>query len=142
MVVRSALLMGGMSAVAFGVLVLVGEPLIELIAGAGFEDAYGTMLLLALAGVVSNCTFSLEPLLISVGRVSETVIIRLAPKITDLALISPLMVQTGQIGASIASCATAVTRSVMLCVRGRPGLRATDAWGRKGAVQGKDVEGV
>src|SRR3546814_10405267 len=31
MVVRSALLMGGMSAVAFGVLVLVGEPLIELI---------------------------------------------------------------------------------------------------------------
>src|SRR3546814_19884653 len=68
MVVRSALLMGGMSAVAFGVLVLVGEPLIELIAGAGFEDAYGTMLLLALAGVVSNCTFSLEPLLISVGR--------------------------------------------------------------------------
>src|SRR3546814_18176436 len=63
MVVRSALLMGGMSAVAFGVLVLVGEPLIELIAGAGFEDAHGTMLLLDWTSVtvgkggVSTCSF-------------------------------------------------------------------------------------
>src|SRR3546814_11112352 len=104
MVVRSALLMGGMSAVAFGVLVLVGEPLIELIAGAGFEDAYGTMLLLALAGVVSNCTFSLEPLLISVGRVRETVIIRAAATITSMALFYPLLVETGLIEIGRASC--------------------------------------
>src|SRR3546814_19330215 len=74
MVVSSALLMGGMSAVAFGVLVLVGEPLIELLAGAGFEDAYGTKRLLARAGVGSNRHFSLVPHLISVGRLRATVI--------------------------------------------------------------------
>jgi len=127
MVIRSALLMGGMSAVAFGVLALVGEPLIELIAGAGFEDAYGTMLLLALAGVVSNCTFSLEPLLISVGRVSETVIIRAAATITYLALIYPLLVETGLIGAAIAACAYAATGAVMLGLRGCRVISATSA---------------
>jgi O-antigen/teichoic acid export membrane protein len=119
--------MGGMSAVAFGVLALVGEPLIELIAGAGFEDAYGTMLLLALAGVVSNCTFSLEPLLISVGRVSETVIIRAAATITYLALIYPLLVETGLIGAAIAACAYAATGAVMLGLRGCRVISATSA---------------
>src|SRR3546814_15680241 len=116
-----------MSAFAFGVLVLVGEPLIELIAGAVFEDSYGTMLLLALAGVVSNCTFSLEPLLISVGRVSETVIIRAAATITYLALIYPLLVETGLIGASISACAYAVTGTVMLGLRGCRAISRTSA---------------
>lgn len=127
MVIRSALLMGGMSAVAFGVLALFGEPLIELIAGSGFEDAYGTMLLLALAGVVSNCTFPLEPLLISVGRVSETVIIRTAATITYLALIYPLLVETGLIGAGIAACAYAATGAVMFGLRGGRAISAASA---------------
>lgn len=127
MVIRSALLMGGMSAVAFGALALFGEPLIELIAGSGFEDAYGTMLLLALAGVVSNCTFSLEPLLISVGRVSETVIIRTVASITYLALIYPLLVETGPIGAGIAACAYAATGAVMFGLRGRRLISAASA---------------
>lgn len=127
MVIRSALLMGGMSAVAFGVLALFGEPLITLIAGSGFEDAYGTMLLLALAGVVSNCTFPLEPLLISVGRVNETVIIRTAATITYLALIYPLLVETGPIGAGIAACAYASTGAVMFGLRGRRAIRGVSA---------------
>src|SRR3546814_10027444 len=85
------------------------------------------MRLLALAGVVSNCTCSLEPLLISVGRVSETVIIRAAATITYLALIYPLLVETGLIGASIAACAYAVTGAVMLGLRGCRVISATSA---------------
>jgi len=118
MVIRSALLMGGMSAVAFAMLAQFGEPLIALVAGSGFEDAYGTMLLLALAGVVSNCIFPLEPLLISVGRVSETVFIRAAATITYLALIYPLLVETGMIGAGVATCAYAAIGAVMFVLRG------------------------
>src|SRR3546814_8462996 len=44
MVVRSTVLMGGMYAVAFGVLVVVCEPLIELLVRAGIGEVYGTML--------------------------------------------------------------------------------------------------
>ena len=127
MVIRSALLMGGMSAVAFGMLVLFGEPLIALIAGAGFEDAYCTMLLLALSGVVSNCVFPLEPLLISVGRVSETVIIRAVAMITYLALIYPLLIETGLIGAGVATCAYAAIGAVMFGLRGRRVISAASA---------------
>lgn len=127
MVIRSALLMGVVSTMAFGVLALFGEPLIELIAGSGFEDAYGTMLLLALAGVISNCTFPLEPLLISVGRVSETVIIRGAALTTYLALIYPLLVETGAIGAGIAACTYAASGAVLFGLRGRRVISAASA---------------
>jgi hypothetical protein len=55
------------------------------------------------------------------------VIIRAAATITYLALIYPLLVETGLIGAGIAACAYAATGAVMLDLRGCRVISATSA---------------
>jgi len=121
MVVRSLALAGGLAAAAFLALAAIGRPLIELVVGAAFTDAYGPMLLLALAGVVTTATFPLEPLLLAKGRVRAVVLARLAALLGYLAAVYVLCQWLGLLGAGIAAVVYAATAAVLFVVLG--GLR-------------------
>lgn len=111
---RSVLIVGGVSIAVFAVLAVVGKLLIVLIFGPGFDAAYGVMILLALSGVIANCIFPLEPLLVSTGRVRVAVTVRIISVSIYFALLYALLQQFGLIGGGIASCAYAAVRALLL----------------------------
>ena len=124
MVWRTVLLAGGASFAVFVALAVLGEWIILLVFGPGFEAAYGVMVFLALSGAINICIFPLEPLLVSIGRVRETVITRLVAVALYLLLLYLLVLQIGLTGAGIASCIYAFMRAAMLTWFARDHLTA------------------
>lgn len=111
---RSMLIIGGVSIAVFAILAIFGKFLILAIFGAGFDAAYGVMIYLALAGVIANCMFPLEPLLISTGRVRVAVVIRIISVVIYAALLYVLLQELGLIGGGIASCIYMAARAPLL----------------------------
>lgn len=115
MVTRSALLAGGVAAGVFGLLVVLGQPLLHYIFGAEFVAAYEVMLLLSLAGVIATAAFPLEPLLISSGRIRAMLTARITATALYLPLLYLMLRQVGIAGAGVATLAyTGATAGLML----------------------------
>ncbi len=127
MVWRTLLVAGAASISVFIGLVLLGEWLILVVFGPGFEVAYGVMVFLALAGAINICTFPLEPLLVSIGRVRVTVITRVVSVLVYLVLLYLLVMQIGLTGAGVASCVYAAVRAVLLIWFARSHLASAGA---------------
>jgi len=111
---HSMLIVGGVSIAVFIGLAVFGQYMVQTIFGPGFDAAYGVMIFLALAGVITNCIFPLEPLLVSIGRVRLTVLVRVASAMIYFALLYILLLEIGLVGAGIASCAYAGVRAILL----------------------------
>lgn len=78
MVMRLSLLIGGLAILVFTVFVLYGDIILLLIAGEEFRMAYGVMVWLAAAGVITLLSFPLEPLMLSAGMAYRTVLIHIS----------------------------------------------------------------
>lgn len=111
---RSMLIVGGVSIGVFAALVIFGQHVVLIIFGPGFDAAYGVMIFLALAGVIANCMFPLEPLLVSTGRVRTTVLVRVISVAVYFVLLYLLLQSAGLIGGGIASCVYAGVRALLL----------------------------
>lgn len=115
MMQRTILFAGGASAILLAALVLAGEPLIALIAGRAFTDAYPTMVCLAVAGLIGAWTFPLEPVLVADGRVGRTVIARGAALVVYLAMLYALLPTMGVLGAGFGAIGyAAISASLLL----------------------------
>lgn len=74
MVAKLSLVVGVLGGCLLVVLMLFGRDFIHLLAGGGYENAYVTMIWLAVAGTITVVSFTLEPLLISTGKVYKNVV--------------------------------------------------------------------
>lgn len=124
MVWRNLAVVGVASVGILVLLAILGNWLILLIFGPGFEGAYYVMLLLAAAGAMNSSIFPLEPLLVSVGDVRRTVIARIVSVALYLTLLFALIPYSGLIGAGVASLAYALVRACLLLWFARPHLGA------------------
>jgi len=112
--------------VAFGIflgLALFGKTIIAWTAGPAYTEAYSTMLLLALAGVVMAWIFPLEPLLISAGKVWRLALIRGAAFGIYLAVLIPASSRFELLGAGLAALAQTAFMLVMLLILSRSSMR-------------------
>jgi O-antigen/teichoic acid export membrane protein len=123
MMIRTALVVGGISALVFALLASFGKPMIQLIAGPGFEESYAPMLWLGLSGLIWALAFGLEPLLIATGMVRETVLIRAVATTCYLPVFYWLALEMGVSGAAIAAVVNAVLTTALLFWAGRDMLR-------------------
>jgi len=121
---RTSILTGILAAVLFAALVAFGESLIAWIMGQAFVEAYTTMVLLAVAGLVEAWTFSLDPLLVSTGKVRTVVLVRSVASAVYLACLYALVTSVGLEGAGLAAVIYAVMAGGGLLPFGLHVLRA------------------
>jgi len=113
MMARTMFLLAGLASVVVIILVLFGQSLISLIAGAGFVSAYPVMLWLAAGGALESVTAPIEPLLLSSGHAGKAAFARaLATGVFVVALIV-LMTALGLVGAGMAYVFYAVTLGLL-----------------------------
>lgn len=122
LVSRSALLAGAIAVLAFGVLAATGQPLIIALFGVEFSGSYEAALWFTSAGVLAAFTFPLAPLLISAGRVRDTVVTRLVALAVYLVSFYSLVPGLGLRGAGITVVAHAFITLCLLRYFARPQL--------------------
>lgn len=123
MVLRPALIAGMVALLAFAFLVLAGKWLIVISVGEAFRSAYLLMILLTLAGLPAAATFSLEPLLISIGRVRATLVARSVATALYLGLLFGLLHWQGLEGAGVASILYSLFITAVLILLTRSSIR-------------------
>lgn len=107
--VRHALRLAALAAsVAMLVLWLAGELLLRLVVGEAATPAYGLMLLLGAAALLTLAAFPLEPLLISIGRESAALAARATAAAFHVAILLALASHVGLLGTGIAAICAAV----------------------------------
>ncbi len=99
---------GLISVVTMALLALVGVYLLRLIGGGQMDSAYQVMLLLGGASLIGMWTFPLEPALISLGRATTALWVRIAAAIAYIPLLFLLTRSHGMEGAGIAALAAAL----------------------------------
>lgn len=138
MVLRPAIVAAAFAVVVLVVLGVFGRSLIGLSVGAGFTDAWPVMMLLIFAGLPIAATFSLEPLLISLGRLRATVIARLFANLIYLVLLVVLTARYGLTGAGMAAIAYGLFIAASLVPIARSAVRAQDRLTDAESVQTPD----
>ncbi len=88
-------------------LVLLGKPLIGLVAGPGYAFAYPFLVLLAVAAAIELCAFALEPALVALGHAGTPLKARAAAGVCYVLLIAVFLQAMGPVGVSVAAvCAS------------------------------------
>jgi O-antigen/teichoic acid export membrane protein len=100
---RSILTAGALGLVVLSVVVVAGKLLLQLTVGPEFLSAYGVMILLCLAAVISITAFPLEPLLITSGRPGTVLRVRLLATFIYVPLLLLLLTLMGLLGAGTAA---------------------------------------
>lgn len=117
---RSLVLAGAAGLACFLAIWLLGELLLYVVVGEAAAPAYGLMLLLGAAALVTLWAFPLEPLLISVGLEAAALRARLAATLVHLVLVATLTPAVGLIGAGMAAVAAAL---LMVSAQSVPAMR-------------------
>ncbi|MFQ5784518.1 MAG: lipopolysaccharide biosynthesis protein [Alphaproteobacteria bacterium] len=115
-VARAGLLAGSVAALAVPVLAVAGEPLIRLIAGAEYVDAYGVLVLLALAATVSIYGFALEPVMFAMGKPGTLLRVTVVVAVCYFLALVILLRTMGLAGAGIAAVASTTAWSATVAV--------------------------
>ena len=121
MVMRSGLIAGGVGLGIFVLLALFGHYLIDAIAGVEFHDAYGVMLVLVFATIITAVSFALEPLLMTAGKVRQVITARIISTIAYIVFMAWLADEDmfGLMGAGYALAGRAVVFMVLAWISGR-----------------------
>jgi O-antigen/teichoic acid export membrane protein len=119
MILRTALLAGGIAATVLIILTVSGKTMITSFVGADYAAAYIPMLWLALAGLITVVAFPLEPLLSSTGRVKHIVMAQFLATIFYLVLILVLAKPYGLTGVSMATLGAVLSSTFILALSGR-----------------------
>ena len=102
LMLRGAAIAAMFGLVAVLLVTLAGEPLIRLIFGAQFLDAYPVLIVLIVAPLFTMVAFPFEPMLYALGRSSAPLKARLAGTIVYFIIIAPLTWRFGVSGAAAA----------------------------------------
>lgn len=113
---RSGLIAGSASAAIFGVVVVMGRPLIELIMGTAYVDAAPLLVLLVLAGTIDLYGFALRPAGYAMGRPGVIVTINTVAMLIYGGLLFALISRFGLLAAGLAAVATALISLVSLTI--------------------------
>ncbi|WP_380876416.1 teichoic acid transporter [Sphingomonas sp. DBB INV C78] len=87
--------------IVFALLLLIGRPVIGLIAGPEFHGAYPVLLALGTAAAVDFAAVGFEPALVAMGRADLSLKLRIISTIILIVLIAILPVYFGVIGAGV-----------------------------------------
>lgn len=98
----------GAGAIIIALLVLVGEPILRLVAGAEFAHAYPLLLLLGSAAAIDMVGVGFEPALMATGRAGVAFRLRLAVTAFLLTLLAVLLPLYGEMGAASATLIAAI----------------------------------
>jgi O-antigen/teichoic acid export membrane protein len=120
--VTGASLAAGMLGVAIAV--LAGRPLVRAIAGAGFEAAYGPIVLLTIAAAIDLAAVAFEPVLVAAGRAGRALGWRVVATVVQIAALALLATTFGAIGAAWATVLGSGVAAVVL------GMAASRVLGR------------
>jgi O-antigen/teichoic acid export membrane protein len=113
---RSGLIAGTASAAIFGLVVVVGRPLIELVMGPAYIDAAPLLVLLVLAGTIDLYGFALRPAGYAMGRPGVIVAINTVAMLIYGGLFFGLTSPFGLLAPGLASVAAALISLVSLTV--------------------------
>ena len=121
MVMRTGLIAGGVGLGIFVLLALFGHYLIDAIAGVEFHDAYGVMLVLVFATIITAVSFALEPLLMTAGKVRQVITARIISTIAYIVFMAWLADDEmfGLMGAGYALAGRAIVFMVLAWISGR-----------------------
>ncbi|MGK2909813.1 MAG: lipopolysaccharide biosynthesis protein [Sphingobium sp.] len=117
---RLALLTGATIVV---LILLVGKPLLNLVAGHAFLGAYPLLLLLGIAASIDLVGVSFSPLLMATGRAGKALRITFITTIVLLALLTVLLPRFGTVGAAYAALCASVTGFLLMGWASRRALR-------------------
>jgi O-antigen/teichoic acid export membrane protein len=117
------------AAIVFVALLLIGRPVLDLIAGAEFRDVYPVLLLLGSAAAIDFAAVGFEPAVVALGRPGLALKLRFVSTAALLALMITLPRWFGAIGAGLAILAGSIVSFVLLwrIVRTRLTVRAANA---------------
>lgn len=113
---RSGLIAGSVSAVIFGLVAVVGRPLIELVMGVAYVDAAPLLVLLVLAGTIDLYGFALRPAGYAMGRPGVIVTINTVAMLIYGGLFFGLIPRFDLLAPGVASVAAALISLVSLTV--------------------------
>ncbi|MCF8709450.1 lipopolysaccharide biosynthesis protein [Rhizorhapis sp. SPR117] len=102
---RLAIIAGG---VIIALILLLGKPLLLLMAGPEFLGAYPLLLLLGIAASIDLVGVSYEPLLMATNHARVSVAIKLVNAVLLLGLLAALLPNFGPVGAALATVAVSV----------------------------------
>lgn len=113
---RLAIIAGG---IIIALIVVLGKPLLLLMAGPEFAGAYPLLLLLGMAASIELIGVSFEPLLMATGNPRSIVAIRLINALLLLTALALLLPRLGAAGAATSNLIVAVTGVLMLGIAAR-----------------------
>jgi len=102
LMLRVTALAGGMALLAILILILGGKPLVALLFGEEFHGAYDALIVLMLVPFLGVLTFPLPPMLYALDRPDAPLKARLSGMVVYFAIVAPLCLELGVIGAAIA----------------------------------------
>jgi O-antigen/teichoic acid export membrane protein len=115
LMLRGTALASAMALIAILVLLVAGEPLISVLFGDEFLDAYEALVILMLVPFLSVFSFPLPPMLYALDRPDAPVTARLIGTVAFFLIIAPLSWKLGVSGAAIAFViGTAATVGIMM----------------------------
>lgn len=117
---RLALLTGG---AIIALILLIGKPLLTLVAGHEFVGAYPLLLLLGIAASIDLVGVSFSPLLMATGRAGEALRITFITTLTLLALLTVLLPRFGTIGAAYSTLCASIVGFLLMGWASRKSLR-------------------
>ena len=104
-------------AIAGTILVLIfffGQPLLSLLFGAEYSNAYDVLVLLMIAAAITMTTFALDPALYSIGRPDISMYVRIFTSTLHIAAIFLLLPEIGLTGAGIGAIIGSVSTALLL----------------------------
>ncbi len=113
LLLHSTLLAGAVGLVTVLVLLLLGRPMLELVAGHDYAGTYPLLLLLSIAAAVDLAGVSFEPALIARGRVGQALRVRAVVALCLLLALALLLPALGTLGAAVAVLAASATALVL-----------------------------
>lgn len=111
---RSVAVASIVAALAFGLVLLAGRPVLALVGGPEYVGAYPILVWLAAAGCIDLITVGFEPVLMAADRAGNAFLIRLAATVALLAATMVLAPQLGAVGIASAVLIYSIVMALLL----------------------------
>ena len=116
MLARSVGVASIIAALVFGLVLLIGRPVLGLVGGPAYVGAYPILLWLSAAGCVDLITVGFEPVLMAAGRTGRAFLIRLAATAALVAVTLMLAPELGAVGIASAVLVYSVVMALLLAL--------------------------
>ena len=115
-IVHSAMVAAAIAGFILLVVFFFGQPLLSLLFGAEFINAYEVLILLMIAAAITMTTFALDPAMYAIGRPDISMNIRIFTFLLHISVMIILLMKIGLVGAGIASIASSLATALLLMI--------------------------